>query len=76
MLRAVLVMEYDPNPEPVPNPILPAVVEMLTIIFFVLLSTRGRNACETHAGPTTLVRRASRRLSLSSENAVSYPPGF
>ena len=50
---------------------LPAVLEMFTIVFFLPFSRRGRKACETCAEPATLVLKVLRRVSTSPSKAES-----
>ena len=76
MLRPALTIAYDVKTRPMSDPMLPRVLETLTIVFLRLFSTREMNACETYAGPTRFVWKTSLRSSILHEKALSSPPGF
>ena len=73
---AALATEYDVAICPKSVPMLPSVLDMLTIVFLPLFATSGTKACATSAGPTTFVRKPVVRSSAVHVKAVSSPPGF
>ncbi len=71
MLTAVFEMLYEASLTPRSAPMLPSVLVMFTIVFFVLFSTRGTKTCETKAVPPTLIAKVCISFSMSAVNAVS-----
>ncbi len=76
MLRALFEMLYEAILTPRSALTLPRVLVMLTIVFFVLFSTRGTKACETVAAPPTLIAKVCISPSMSTVNPVSIPTAY
>ena len=76
MFSAAFVTEYDAAICPKSVPMLPSVLDMLTVVFLLLFATSVLKACATSAGPTMFVSKPAVKSSAVHVNAVSRPPGF